>query len=118
MGINMTKDQGITVSVSTLASIAATLGSIWLFAAPIAETALAGEIEKQLEQKIKPIQDANIITITATVRNLQNAIIALEFKRDMCGASPDCWTVRDAGDLQAARNDLSAAQAALTALKQ
>ena len=113
MGIKMTKDQGWTVSFSTLTSIVGSLGAMWVFAAPIAQNALAGEIEKYLQ----PMQAAQVITITATVKNLRNQISALEFKRDMCGGS-DCWTVRDAQDLSAARDDLKAAEDALRSLKE
>lgn len=125
MPMKMTKDQGLTISASTIVSIVGSLGAVWAFAAPIAQKALAGEIETQLEQKLKPIRDsqaaqqaANIITTSSTVRNLQNSITALEFKRDTCAPKPDCWTVRDAQDLQGAKSDLIAAEAALRALRQ
>lgn len=112
MALKLTKDQTITVSWSTLVSILGSLGAVWAFASPIAGQAIKGQIEAQ----IAPLQNAQIITIAATVRNLQNAIVALEFKRDMCAGS-DCWTIRDAQDLQGARTDLAAAEAALKALR-
>lgn len=124
MALKLTKDQTITLSWSTLVSVVGSLGAVWAFAAPIAGQAIKGQIKEQIQQEIKPLQDAQvamkaaqIITISATVRNLQNAIVALEFKRDMCGSMPECWTVRDAQDLTGARNDLVAAQAALEALR-
>lgn len=114
MALKLTKDQTLTISWATLVSILGSLGAVWAFAAPIAGQA----IDQKIALQIKPIQDAQIITITSTVRNLQNAIVALEFKRDTCTPKPDCWTVRDAQDLQSARNDLDAAQAALRGLRQ
>jgi len=43
------------------------------------------------------------------VKNLRTSITALEFQRDHMQA-PYCWTVRDAGDLDAAQIDLKAAE--------
>lgn len=117
MGMRLSKEQTMTVSWSTLASIAGSLGAVWLFAAPIAQKALAGEITEQIRQQVAPLNTAQVITITATVKNLQKQITALEFKRDNCHAI-DCWTIRDAEDLTAANDDLKAAKDALKALKQ
>ena len=116
MALKLTKDQTITVSWSTLVSIVGSLGAVWAFASPIAGQAIRGQITDQIQKEIKPLQDAQIITITATVRNLEKAIVALEFKRDMCAGVPS-WTVRDAEDLTSLRNDLQAAQSALQALR-
>mgnify|MGYP001595137334 CR=1 FL=1 len=116
MGIRLSKEQTVTVSWSTLVSVIGSLVAVWAFAAPIAQNALAGEIEKQITKQIAPLNAAQIITITATVKNLQKQVAALEFKKDMC-AGAGCWTLRDAEDLQAAREDIVAAQKALNALK-
>lgn len=115
--MKISRDQAFTISWSTLASIAGSLAAVWAFAAPIAQKALAGEIKDQIQQQVAPLNAAQIITITANIKNLQKQIAALEFKKDMC-AGTGCWTLRDAEDLQAAREDLVAAQKALTALKQ
>lgn len=116
--MKLTKDQTVTVSWSTLVSVVGSLVAVWTFAAPIAGQAIKGQVQDQIRQEIKPLHDAQIITITATVRNLEKAIVAMEFKRDMCANAPNCWTIRDAEDLTAARTDLVAAQAALRALRQ
>jgi hypothetical protein len=125
MGLKLSKDQTITVSWSTLVSVVGSLAAVWGFAGPIAGQAVKGQIREQIQEEIKPLKaaqtaltNAQIITISTTVRNLQNAIAALEFKRDMCVGSADCWTVRDAQDLTAARADLVAAEAALKALRE
>lgn len=122
--MKLSREQTITLSWSTVVSVVGSLGAVWAFAAPIAGQALKDQIERQIEQQIAPLKEsqaamraAQIITISATVRNLENAIVALEFKRDMC-AGDDCWTIRDAQDLTSARNDLRAAEAALRALRQ
>jgi hypothetical protein len=108
------KDRGITVSISTVGSVAAALVSVWAFGGPLVEKALAGEVQKQ----IAPIASAFEVTMSTSIRNLRNSITALEFKRDMCGNAPDCWTIRDAQDLTAARADLRAAEIALSGLRE
>lgn len=113
----VTKEQTATISMSMIGSLATAVIAIWTFAAPIAQKAMAGEIKEQIMQQLAPINAAQIITITATVKNLQKQISALEFKKEMC-AGAVCWTLRDAEDLSSAREDLIAAQAALRALKQ
>lgn len=120
----ISKEQTYTVSLSALGSVIAAAGAVWGFAAPIAQNAVAGEIQKEIAKQIAPIQSqisknakAQIISLAATVKNLQTAVTALEFKMDMCRGS-DCWTIRDAQDLTAARNDLRAAQDALAALRE
>lgn len=117
VGMKLSKEQTATVSWSTLISILGSLGAVWAFAAPIAQTALAGEIERQISKQVAPLTAAQVITITSTVNNLRKQIASLEFKKDMCAGS-GCWTLRDAEDLQAARDDIVAAQKALNALKQ
>lgn len=124
MGIRLSKDQTITVSWATLASITAALASVWGFGAPIVQKAMAGEVKEEITKQLEPIQRqisaqtaANIVSLNSTVKNLKAAILALAFKKDMCGGVPGCWTLRDAGDLDAAANDLKAAEDALRLLQ-
>lgn len=116
--MKFTKDQTIMLSVPTLASIAAALGAVWIFAQPIVETALAGEIEeklKPLEAKIGPLSDSFEVIVMASVRNMRNQIAAMEFRRLR---DSENWTARDEQDLSAARAELVAAEAALTTLRE
>lgn len=124
MAMKLSRDATITISWSTLASIAASLAAVWGFGSGIVQRAVAGEIKTEIENQLKPIQAqisnqtaAQVVSLGATVKNLRNQITALEFKRDTCRL-PDCWTVRDAGDLDAAKIDLKAAEDALRALRQ
>jgi hypothetical protein len=100
--------------MSTIVSVITSMSALWVFAAPIAGQAL----KKQIQEEVRPLSDAFIITLETNVRNLRNSIAAMEFKRDMCVSVDPCWTVRDAQDLATARNDLLAAESALAALKQ
>lgn len=111
MGIRVTREQGVMVSISTIVAFVGAVATC----VPVAEWALAGEIQKQ----IAPLVMSQITQIQSTVKNLQNQITALEFKRDMCANPPNregCWTVRDAQDLTGAKNDLAAAEESLRGL--
>jgi hypothetical protein len=111
--VEFSKDQKVTFSFSTIASVVASLAAVWVFASPIISTALADKIDDKLE----PLTVAFEITMTSTIHNLRNAITALEFKRDMCAGEANCWTIRDAQDLTSTRADLTAAESALKRLK-
>ncbi len=122
MGMRLSKDQTITVSWATLASIATSLIAVWGFGSSIVQKAVAGEIKDEIAKQLEPIQkqisaqtSANIVSLGATVKNLRASITALRFKKEMC-AGTSCWTLRDASDLEAAENDLKAAESALKLL--
>lgn len=100
----------MNISISTLVSIAGTLGALYLFAAPIASKALAGEIQEQ----IQPMSDAFAIILLQNIQNQRNAVTAMQFKRDQ---SPGTWTLRDAQDLDAARTTLLAMERALDGMQ-
>lgn len=118
MGIPLTKDQGITVSLSTLASIGSALLAVWAMAGPLAERALAGEIDKKMEEKLSPINEALKISTESTVDSLITSISALKYKRDNCSPRPMCWEQRDQLDLDTAERKLATAEKVLAALKQ
>ena len=123
------KAQTITISWSTIASVAASVAAVWGLAGPFAEHALAGEIEKQLQKQIAPLQqqqadvasqNAMLIALQktqlkTTIRNLKAQIAAMEFKKDSCHTS-ECWTLQDVNTLVSAQADLNDAEMVLTAL--
>lgn len=111
--MKLDRNQTITLSWSTLTSIVGSLGAVWAFGAPIVNSALAGEITDQMT----PLKNAFVITLEQNVRNLRNAVTAMEFKRDTCTPKPECWTLRDAQELVAIQTDLAAAEMALSGLK-
>jgi hypothetical protein len=112
--LKISKDQTITVSVSSIVSVVAGLGSVWMFAGPIAERALAGEIQEQ----IAPLTDAFTLILTQNIANQRAAITAMRFKRDMCAGAVECWTLRDAQDLDAAERTLRSMEQALERMQQ
>jgi len=109
MGIRgMTKEQGTTISVATVFAILASL----ITAYPTAKNVLAGEIESQIKQQTQPLTDAFYVIVLQNIQNQQNSITAMEFKRDHCLSQAECWTLRDAQDLEGARRTLQALQSA------
>jgi hypothetical protein len=114
----LTKDQGLTVSLSTLASVAGSLLAVWAMAAPLAERALAGEIDKKMEAKLTPINEALKISTESTIDSLVTSISALRYKRDNCSPRPMCWEQRDQLDLDTAERKLRTAESVLAALNQ
>lgn len=114
MGFNIDKDKTFTISWSAITSIAGSLVAVWAFGGPIIESALAQEIKDQVE----PLSDAFEVVMAQNIRNLRNSIAAMEFKREMCVGTPNCWTVRDAQDLTNAEAELRTAESALTKLRE
>lgn len=113
MGIKVTKEQGVMVSLSTILTVVVSVATSY----PTAKAVLAQEIKEQIQTEIRPLTDAFTITLQQNVRSLRNSIAAMEFKKDMCGSATDCWTVRDAQDLANAREDLRAAEIALAGIR-
>lgn len=109
MAMNISKDQKITISISTIVAIFGSLAATVAGVKPFIETALAGEIKEQ----IQPLTDAFQIILLQSIESKQNAITAMEFKRDMCAGAPGCWTLRDAQDLKAEQDALAAMRASL-----
>lgn len=123
MGIKLNKDQTITVSWATVAAVATSFATVWGFGSSIVQNAMAAEVKQEITKQLEPIQRqisaqtaASIVSLGANVKNLRTQITAMRFKKDMCGLAPGCWTLRDAGDLEAAENDLKAAENALRLL--
>jgi len=128
--MKLDKQQTITISWSTIVSIASAVGAVWAFAGPLAEHALAGEIQKQLEKQIAPLQQQQAISqsqqqmliqlqktqLQTNIRNLKNQIAALMFKKDMCAGAPKCWELPDVQALVAAQADLNDAEMVLAAI--
>jgi len=127
--MKLDKDQTLTISWSTIASVCASVAAVWGLAGPFAEHALAGEIEKQLQKQLAPLQQQYqkeaaqqdmLIALQKTqlqtnIRNLKNVIAALMFKKDSCH-EPSCWTIQDVQNLVSAQSDLADAQMVLDAL--
>lgn len=113
LGILFSKDQGWSIGVGTLASILTALGTMWAVGAPIAQAQISVEIKKQTQ----PLTDAFYVIVIQNIQNQKNQITAMEFKREHCQQGADCWTLRDAQDLENSRETLRSLQTAKTNLE-
>ena len=113
MGMAITKDRSVTIGLGTIASILATLGTVWSVGAPIAEAQISAEIKKQTQ----PLTDAFYTILLQNIESQKDTITALQYKREKCGNDVNCWTVRDARDLQRAQDILNAMTEAKTNLE-
>lgn len=113
MSVTIDKQGKINMSLGAVVAILLSIPTAYVSA----RAALGQAMKEQIKEEIKPLTDAFEVTLQQNVRSLRNTIAALEFKRDMCGSTLDCWTVRDAQDLANAREDLKAAELALAGIK-
>ena len=113
LGILWSKDQGWSIGIGTLASILTALATVCAVGAPLAQAQLTQEIRKQTQ----PLTDAFYVILIQNIQNQKNQITAMEFKRDHC-TNAECWTLRDAQDLENARETLKSLQSAKTTLEQ
>ncbi len=105
----VSKQQGILGALTVAASAVTASGVLWGFA----EQVFAGEIKEQIE----PVVQVQKILLESDIKSRRLTIASLEFKRDTCQPRPECWTIRDAQDLAAARDELRARESAMEALK-
>lgn len=113
MAMHISKDQKINISISTIAAIIGSLAATVAGVKPFIESALAGEIKEQ----IAPLRDAMEIQTVQNIRNLQNSISAMNFKKEMCQGVPNCWTALDQQALDQATDDLRTARQVLESLR-
>lgn len=108
MGIRVTKEQGVTVSLATVFAVLASIVTAY----PTAHKVLAGEIEKQVREQTQPLNDAFYTLIVQQIESAKNSLTAYEFKRSMCGGDTKCWTLRDEQDYRHAQDSLRALETA------
>lgn len=110
-----------TVTLSTVVSILAICGVVLpafgVVMAPWAvgymETALADEIETQVEKHLAPVNAGLKVLIESTIAELEDDISALEYRRDNM---PESWTAADAQTLTNKRRRLNSQTRALRAI--
>lgn len=114
MGVTVDKQGKINISLGVLASILVGIPTAYVST----RTALGQTIKEQVRQELAPVVGMLEVTVQQNVRSLRGTIAAMEFKREMCGAMPECWTVRDAQDLANTREELRVALESLSKLKE
>ena len=83
---NDLKSHGLTVSISTVATLIPVLAISWLFVKPalvqsIGE-AVADDFDDKISEKTAPIQSAFRVLLLSDINRLKRNIARLEFKKD------------------------------------
>lgn len=114
----ISKDQGINISLSTIASLCVIVPALWFIVLPILTSsvseALGEEISDQITEEVAPIKGAFNVLLLRDMTNLRREIADLEFRRD--NPPPDDWTAQDAQELVNLRLELESLQMALNEL--
>jgi hypothetical protein len=119
MSINVTKDEGIRISVAAVLSWIPLIPVFWFIVKPILVTAvseaMAGDVAMQIQKEAAPIKGAFSVLILRDISYLRKEIAGMEFLRDNPPA--DDWTADDAEDLVDLQLELESMQSALTELR-
>lgn len=114
----ITKEQGVSISLSTITSVVALIPILWFVGQPIlvsaVSEAMAEDIQQQVQQGVAPLNMAFVAIIQSNIADLRRQIAAMEFRRD--NPPPDDWTAEDAQELVNLRIDLDTQEDALEAL--
>ena len=116
--MKITKEQGVQISIATLAAWIPVIPVLWFVVKPIlvtaVSTAMASDIQGQIKQEVAPINSAFSILIKRDIKLLRKEIAGMEWRRDNDRSN---WTATDADDLVDLKIDLEAAKAALAGLR-
>ena len=112
------KDNGITISIATVATWITLLPLLWFIGKPVlvaaVSEALAGEIQEEVKAGVAPIGDAFQVLLRLEISHLRKEIAALEFRQ----RNGDDWTAADAEVLVETELELEAMHQALTSLEE
>ena len=113
------KTIGLSTAVSILSICVVIIPIVgWLFrdkAISFISAAVADEIKGEVQQQLKPTNDAFKILIQNTIAELEDEIARLQYRKEN---EPDTWTVLDAQDLTTKQRRLTAQRKALAAIEQ
>ena len=116
----VTKEQGISISISTVASFVTVVGALWLFGEPWLvgrmSTAMAGEIQETVSKSVEPIHAALEVLVQRDVKTIREEIAEMEYHRDNA-TDEDPWTRQDRRDLVELKTELEAFEKAAEALE-
>ena len=112
----ISKDQGINISLSTVATLVVIVPAIWFVLQPIlvssVGTALAQETREIVKEEIAPVINSFEVLLQRDITNLRIQIARMEFRQ---GQNTD-WTQEDAELLVTMRIELNALEMALEEL--
>lgn len=87
------KEKGITVSLSTIATLIPVLAFVWFIIQPLLlqniSTAMADDLKEQMEEHSAPMESAFKVLLLADINKAKRSIAALEYSRT---ADPQAWT--------------------------
>ena len=80
------KEKGVTVSLSTIATLIPVLAFVWFIVQPLLLTnisdAMADEIQQKMNAHSKPMESAFKVIIKGDIDKLKKSIALLEWRRD------------------------------------
>ena len=119
MGVTVTKDEGIRISVAAVLSWIPLIPVFWFIVKPILVTAvseaMASDVAQQIQKEAAPIKGAFSVLILRDISYLRKQIAGMEFVRDNPPA--DDWTAEDAQDLVELQLELESMRSALNELE-
>jgi hypothetical protein len=108
------REQGIQISLSTIATLIPVLGVLWFFAQPVLVSAIAADLDDMIEQKQAPIQSAFKALLVSESTKIKRRAAKLEFVRDH---HPEEWTEDYADELAELKIELDALAEAMEELE-
>ena len=105
------KQQGINISLSTVATLIPVLAFLWLFIQPALVDAVADDLDEMIEAKQKPVQLAFKTLLRSEINELKKQIARMEVHSE-----DDDWTEDDAELLAELKIELEAMQEAYAEL--
>lgn len=111
------KEKGVTISLSTVATLIPVLAFVWFIVQPVLlnniSSAMADDIQSKIDEEQKPIQAAFKVLLLADINKLKKSIALLEWRRDN---EQDTWLQEHAQLLAERKIELEALQEAYSEL--
>lgn len=112
------KEHGLTVSVSTIATLVPVLAAVWFVMQPLMvsqiSSAMASDLEDMIEDETKPIEGAFKVLLQSDINRLKRNIARLEYREEH---EPDEWTEADSQRLADYKIELDAFEEAIDDLE-
>lgn len=111
--MRVTKQQGLDISLSTLATLFVVIPSMWFLVKPLIATSLASDIQETVATQVQPISNAFVALLVRDINTTKREIAALEYRERRA----EDWTAEDATYLADKEIELSALEEAKAALE-
>ena len=112
------KDHGVSISISTIVSLAAVVGIFWALIKPVmiltVTDAVAEDLSNEVSQQVAPVQNAFKALLRKDINELKKEIAAAEYRERH---EPESWTEEDAEQLAEDQIELETLEEAYEALK-